>query len=173
MGPRMTQSKESLERWWKTPDAWGYKINPDDADRKERILKACRKFAPEGGYKKALDIGAGEGWITKDLPADEIWGYEISDTAASRWPEDVRRLKGLDYLERGTFDLVTLCGVLYKQYDWSTMIVIAVAAAAAGAKVVTCNIKSWEKYHFLEDMKLYEEEFPYRQYTERLAIYGF
>jgi len=176
------QSKDSLERFYAKPDPWKYETTAADAFRKERILRACNMFSPifkgvtpsSSGYKnyrKALDIGAGEGWITKDLPADEIWGYELSDTAASRWPNGIRRIRGTDDVIPDSFDLVTLCGVLYPQYDYLFMALMG--SLAASGIVVTCHIqgKRWECYRYHESKKVYEETFPYRNYEERLAVY--
>ena len=87
------QSKDEIEKEYQTPDPWGFQTHPDDAARKQIILNALTLGANKPmRFKRALDIGAGEGWITKDLPADEIFGFEISDTAASRFPANVKRV---------------------------------------------------------------------------------
>ena len=100
------QSKEELEEWYKTPDPWAYQITEDDAKRKEIILEMLPY-----NYQRALDIGCGEGFITANLPAADIHGIEISDTAASRFPWNVKRV-----LEPvGVYDLVITTGTLYHQ----------------------------------------------------------
>src|SRR5690606_19701810 len=80
------QTKESLENWYKFLDPWNYQNTPDDLKRKEIILKHIEPC------DTILDIGAGEGWITKDLPANEIYAIELSDIAASRFPKNVIRV---------------------------------------------------------------------------------
>jgi hypothetical protein len=79
------QSRDELDEWYATPDPWGFQSNPADADRKARILAAIKRPGPR--YKRALDIGCGEGWISKDLPAALIHGLEWSEKAAGADPE--------------------------------------------------------------------------------------
>lgn len=153
------QTKQELEDWYSTVDAWGYKTHKDDSFRKIRILSLLKKK-----YKRALDIGAGEGWITKDLPADEIHAIELSDVASSRFPENIKRVQKPE----GEYDLIIATGVFYDQYDWKQMHEWILNHATD--TVLTSNIKSWE--HPLPLTPLHEEEFPYREYTQHLCIYG-
>jgi hypothetical protein len=96
------QSKEELENWYLREDPWNYKTTEDDYFRKEKILSLLKK------YDKALDIGCGEGFITKDLPANEIFGIELSDNASLRLPSNITRLiQPVD-----TYDLVMTTGTL-------------------------------------------------------------
>lgn len=157
-----------MERFYKTKDPWGYETHPDDLYRKMRILNVLSENVPRGTmvFEKALDIGCGEGWITKDLPAREIYGYDLSDTAMSRLPENVVSI-GEEFSEQ-KFDLVIATGVLYKQYDYE-WIQEMIRKVATGI-VLTCNIKSWE-HNNLPNL-IYQDEFKYREkFTERLAIY--
>ncbi len=156
------QTKTDIEDWYKTADPWGYETNPDDLDRKKRILKAI----PRGYYPRAIDIGCGEGWITKDLPADKIDGIEWSDTAAERLPDNVRRvLKPIGY-----YDLIIVTGVLYKQYDYEQIMSWVASHRTRDSVVVTCHIKDWEQE--LPIMRAeHVEEFPYRNYTQVLRVF--
>lgn len=104
------QSKEAIEKHYATPDPWGYKTNPSDLYRKQFILHICQKYGP---FESALDIGAGEGWITSDLPAKKIDAIELSDAAASRFPRNVLRIDK----PMQTYDLVLTTGVYYAHYD--------------------------------------------------------
>lgn len=160
----ISRNKEKLEKFYKNEDPWGYKTNKDDEYRKKKIIDAIgnRKF------KKALDIGCGEGWITKDLPAENIYGYELSDFATSRFPENVQRV--INPVEK--YDLIIATGVMYKQYDYQKFIDI-IKKCASGI-VILCNIKDWER----EDVKelgvpIHIEEFNYRDFKEVLKIYDF
>jgi hypothetical protein len=56
------QNQNELEKWYQKNDPWDYTGNKDDAYRKERILSNLKT------YNRGLDIGCGEGFITKDLP---------------------------------------------------------------------------------------------------------
>lgn len=120
-----------------------------------------------GHFNCALDLGAGEGWITKDLPAYERWGYELSDNAAARFPPAVKRV-----LEpAGKYDLVVATGVLYGHYDWRKM--LRIIRERASRIVLTCHIKSWELAAVAEvpGMQIIDFEFPYRDWTQKLRVF--
>lgn len=155
------QSKDSLEEWYSLVDPWGYATNPDDLQRKQRILEAI----PEKDYQRALDIGAGEGFITVDLPAKEIEAIELSDAAAERLPKGIKRVAK----PHGDYDLIVCTGMLYAQYDhqqfldWIREHGIDI--------VVTSNIKDWEINDLPEDKQIYQVVFPYREYEQILRVY--
>lgn len=133
------QTAEELERGYNKPDPWGYKTCPADIDRKKRILEACNTPTLHGGegYDRALDIACGEGWITQDLPAYEIVGYELSKQASARFPENVLSCEPF-----GKFDLVICTGALYAHYDWKCFVEL-IETHASGV-IVTCSIKELE-----------------------------
>lgn len=149
------EGKESLEKQYETPDPWGFQTNPEDAKRKEKILSILTKR-----YKRAIDIGCGEGWITKDLPADEIFGYELSDTASSRLPENVKRAKRFT----GKYDLVIATGVIYPFYNGDKL--LEKIKEISSGDVLLCNITDWE---IPNDYPIVEE-FKYREYVERIRF---
>ena len=154
------QSKEELELWYKTPDPWGYETHPDDKVRRRQILSLLFR------YDRALDIGAGEGFVTTKLPADEIHGIEISDAAAKRFPENVKRV----HKPEGKYDLVMTTGTLYEQYDHAQ--IVEWINTCANKHVLICGIKEWLlPYKF--GQVLIHKEFPYREYTQSLTLYAF
>lgn len=155
------QTKEQLEEFYKTADPWGYKVNHFDKQRKDILLKELEEY---GTFEKAIDIGAGEGWITTDLPAKTIHGYEISDEAAARFPDNVKRVKS----PRGKYDLVVVTGVLYKEYDYEE--ITKLVERLASKVVIAINIKDLEINNINLPVKK-EYDFPYREYTEHLVIY--
>lgn len=173
--PNQKNTKEQLEKFYAKKDPWNYKITPDDQLRQDIILEwianwRLRKALDKGGFfpepfDRALDIGAGEGWITNFLPADEIHGYEISDKAASRFPENVKRVTEI----KGKYDLIIATGVLYKQYDYRW--ILDTIKKHANGLVLTCNIHNWEKNDLPNMIK--DDLFIYRKYIERIAIYDF
>ena len=61
------QTKQELENWYEQEDPWDYTITEDDIYRTHFYLTVLEDL--DGTYERALDIGAGEGFITKDLPA--------------------------------------------------------------------------------------------------------
>lgn len=153
------QSQEELEAWYRVPDPWGYTTNPEDEKRKRIILSYL-----EGTYKKALDVGAGEGFITKDLPAKTIHALELSDTASNRLPSNVTRV----LKPTGKYDLVIATGVLYPQYDWQVMLNILKQSTGT---ILTCNILDWEQGIEQLGTPVVDIKFPYRNYIEHLCVY--
>lgn len=163
------QSKADLEDWYVTKDPWGYETNPHDAFRLETILEELKPYAP---FERALDVGAGEGWLTQHLPAKHIDAIELSDRAASRFPKNVHRVSEPhgSYDLIGRYDLIIATGVLYPQYDWQSLIHILKGSTRT---ILTCNISDWElglDQLGKPDVSIY---FPYRHYTEHLAIFNF
>lgn len=163
MARAIKQSFAEIEDWYSKPDPWNYMHHPDDLVRKQEILA----YLPENKiYRRALDIGAGEGWITQDLPAKSKIGFEVSENAASRMPSGVVPITRPEEIN-GLFDLVVLCGVLYDQYDW--VLFREIVKKHAIGNVLTCNIKEWE--HELPYKPIKEKYFPYREFTQHLALY--
>lgn len=168
------QSKEDLEKAAEVKDQWNFKTNPDDLIRKKKIIYAANFFCQKEKYSRALDIGAHEGWITQDLPAKEIFGYEISDNAAKRFPLNVKRMEFFFDSAIYPCDLVIATGVLYNHYDWSEM--IRGILIHASNIVITCNIKEWEERRAIDAIEtfareVHQEEFPYREYTQKLRVF--
>lgn len=156
------QPRDELETWYRSPDPWGYRTNPDDLHRLERITANLAPYAP---FDRAIDIGCGEGFITETLPAAVLHGIELSDHAASRLPTPIQRVSQPD----GKYDLVVCTGVLYNQYDWKQA--TDWIAQAASRIVLTCHIKDWEINNLPIHYQVHEEEFPYRDYTQRLRVF--
>jgi len=159
-----TQIKRKMESAYTKKDPWGFKTNKEDKKRKDIIIKALKDLKIK--FKTAIDIGCGEGWITQDLPADIIYGYDISETAINRLHKNIKRV---DRLGNEKYDLVVMSGVLYEQ--WDAKETIRIAKKVAKKILLTCNIKSREINNIPKKYQVYECEFPYRKYTERLAIY--
>lgn len=172
------QPYEEIEKSYETPDPWGFQSNPEDAKRKARFIEVCKEHAPGKAkrFKKALDIGAGEGWITKDLPARAKHAFELSRQAAARLPKNVKDVPD----PRGGYDLVTACGVLYTHYNHQLFFDLMRDQVVSGGVVVTCNIKAWEHKsmsdrRFIEETlgleQIHEETFAYREYVQQLRVF--
>jgi hypothetical protein len=153
------QSKEELEQWYQKEDPWEYYTNVDDAYRKKVIMTCIGD-----SYERALDIGAGEGYVTKDLPAKEIHGIEISDLAAERFPVNVKRVHEPD----GKYDLVMTTGTLYVQYDHKQ---IADWIKQSGSRhILISGIVDWlQPYNFGRPVRNFE--YLYREYVQRTTLY--
>ncbi len=163
----MSHIKQQLEQFYAKEDPWGFKTNSDDLKRKNIIIQKsklyCKQKLGQEIYQNALELGAGEGWITKDLPAKNVYGYEISDLARSRWPTNVKQFD-----PSIKYDLIIAPGVLYKQYDYTTF--LNMIRKYSSGIVMTISIKDWE----INNLKnqIFEMEFAYRQYTEKLRIFN-
>ena len=156
------QTKAELEAHYAGPDPWGYKKNPDDINRREKIVNLLRDRYQ--GFARALDIGAGEGWITIGLPAGELWGYELSENARSRMPFGVIPT----IAPEGEYDLVVATGVLYAHYDFQTFLTLI--KKHSSHVVLTSSMKHAEielirNKEFVEKSlglkEVYAEEFDY------------
>lgn len=168
------QPLSEIEEAYKTPDPWGFKSNPDDAVRKQNIISACR--TQRLFYEYALEIGAGEGWITRDLPAAYKYGFEISSNARNRMPPDVTPLADVPFGLK--FELVVVPGCLYSHYD--TKRFFQIIRDNAKDVVVTSNIKAWEHrgmsnrdwlHSELGLCQVSEMEFPYRtEFIQKLRV---
>lgn len=155
------QTKEELETWYTKPDLWGYFSSEDDAVRKQKILSMLL-----GDYDNALDVGCGECFIAKDLPAKNIYGIELSDIASSRFPPNVTRLNQPQC--NTNYDLVISTGTMYSQYHHDLMYGYIIEAASK--HILIGGIKDW-----LIDKPfgklLNKIEFPYRNYTQQISLY--
>lgn len=158
------QSKEELEGWYANRDPWRYETNPDDELRLKKILNILgwgKKV-----YEKALDIGCGEGFITRHLPANRIYGYDIANNATDRLPTSVIPITAIE----GKYDLVISTGTLYQQYDHEA--VYQAIKRSASQYILIGGIRDWLiPKDFGKQIQF--SEFPYRGYIQRLTLYEF
>lgn len=157
------QSKQELEDWYSQADRWGYFQNPDDSVRLQEILFILSLGKEK--YKRAIDIGCGEGFITSHIPATEIHGLDLSDNALNRLPHHI---KPIDRPE-GKYDLVISTGTLYSQYDHEG--IYNMIKSCAVEYILIGGISDWliPKYFGKE---LQVKEFKYREFTQKLTLYG-
>lgn len=152
------QTKQELENWYNKPDPWFYQTTLDDKNRKDLILSLLDT------YDTALDIGCGEGYITKDIKAKKIYGIELSDNASSRLPNNVNRL----LKPNGKYDLVMTTGTLYTQYN-HTQIKNWVHESARN-HILVGGIKDWMIWSDFGKI-IKEIEFDYREYKQIIRLY--
>jgi len=160
------ENKKFLEDWYKTDDPWGYEKHPHDRIRKSKILDCLRHRY----FSRVLDIGCGQGFITRDLPGKQVFGYDLSETALKRLPGGVFPLKMEDI--KGKYDLIIATGIIYEQYDYKW--IVDTINKHASDVVLTCNITDWEM-PYINKLKnqIHVEEFPYRDWIERIRIYDY
>ena len=152
------QTKEELDVWYKQPDPWSYETTYDDSIRKKNILSLLNV------YDTALDIGCGEGFITRDLPANKIFGIEISDVAAERFPNNVTRI----YEPIGKYDLVMTTGTLYQQYDHQKIRNWIIQSSKK--HILIGGIRDWMIWSDYGKI-INEIEFNYREFIQIVRLY--
>ena len=156
------QSKQELEDWYSQPDRWGYFSNPEDTKRLEKIL-----FMLGWGkshYKRAIDIGCGEGFVTTFLPADEIHGLDLSDNALARLPQNVIPVSA----PQGKYDLVVSTGTLYQQYDHEG--IYQMIMSCASEYILIAGISDWIiNKEFGKQIQM--SIFPYREFTQKMTLF--
>ena len=173
------QSPDELDRWYGTADPWRYEENPDDARRRDVLLSEL----PERPYRSVLDIGCGEGFITRRLPGERILAVDLSEAAILRARErpdpriEFRRgdIFGIVELAAGErFDLVVITGVLYPQYigaAHSLVYHLVDQVLAPGGVLASVHIDEWYRARFpflLLDSFVY----PYREHLHRIEVYA-
>lgn len=174
----MIQKKEELEQWHNNEDPWGYNSNADDLVRKNILLSEI----PEKTYKKVLDIGCGQGFITKDLPGKIIYGVDISQSAidfANKITSDRVQFKQgsifeIDKLFDIKFDLIIITGVLYSQYigKSSNLIYLLIDKILEDDGIlISVHINEWysSQFPYFKVKQLY---YDYREFTHNLEIYS-
>ncbi len=175
------QTGNELDEFYSDADPWGYERNVDDQRRRVELLASL----PRTRFRRCLDIGCGNGFVTFSLPAEQVMGVDIS-AAAIAWAEKASthesqperfsfRHSSIFQLDEslGTFDLIVITGVLYDQYIGRGAPLIRNlidARLECGGTLVSCHIRSWNAPRFpytLLDMNLY----PYREFTHQLEVY--
>lgn len=178
----VTQSKEELESFYNCPDPWQYEGNPSDELRLAKLLS----FIPRPlNYRKTLDIGCGNGFVTEHLPGDEVVGIDISENACNAATVRVCKREGGSrfHILQGdiwglsdtdeVFDLIIITGVLYPQYigkGFSVVSEIINNLMNPGSILISVHIDEQCPHRFpfnLLDLSYY----PYREWTHRLEVY--
>lgn len=174
------QPIEELEKWWEDPDPWDYENNPDDLNRRSMLLSVI----PQRKYKKTLDIGCGNGFITTHLPGDIVIGIDVSKNAIQHAKTRSRNLKHIEYFQisffdlahqnwDNVFDLIVITGVLYPQYIGHSnklSYIIIDGLLESGGTLISCHIDEWYSCRF-PFITLGREYYPYREYTHILEVY--
>lgn len=174
----MIQRKDELDKWHDKEDPWGYNDSKDDIVRKNILLSEI----PEKTYKNVLDIGCGQGFITKDLSGEMVYGIDISQTAidyVNKEPKDKLVYKqgsifDIDKLFDLKFDLIIISGVLYPQYIGKSSNLIYLLIDKILNKngiLVSVHIDEWYDSQF-PYLKIKQLHYDYRQYTHNLEIYS-
>jgi 2-polyprenyl-3-methyl-5-hydroxy-6-metoxy-1,4-benzoquinol methylase len=177
------QPLEELEQFYQNDDPWNYETTPDDAHRKSTLISEI----PERSYQNVLDIGCGHGFITRDLPGQDILGVDLSFNAIQQANNWLKKMppshKQIQFLQSSLFDLpnhlnsrydlILITGVLYPQYiGESNRLVYCIIdqLLKEDGILITCHINEWLTARF-PYLLLESFFFSYRQYTQRLEVY--
>ena len=173
----MIQPIKELENWNKNFDPWDYENNYEDKKRKNILLSEI----PPRNYKNVLDIGCGQGFITRDLPGNNILGIDISREAIKKAKKyETSRVKFQDAslydignLDIGEFDLVIITDVMYPQYIGNSLNLIYLIIDKILRKrgtLISVHINEWYKARF-PYLLLREYFYNYREFVHRLEVY--
>jgi 2-polyprenyl-3-methyl-5-hydroxy-6-metoxy-1,4-benzoquinol methylase len=174
----MIQTKKDLDEWHSDADPWKYEDTADDDKRKEVLLSEI----PIRKYKCVLDIGCGQGFITRELPGEKVIGIDISSAAitkAKKYESDrINFVQGSLFelhkkFDHNCFDLIIITGVLYEQYIGNASILIYLIIDKLLKKdgiLMSVHIDEWYQSRF-PYLMLLEYFYNYREYTHRLEVY--
>lgn len=172
------QSKEELDRWYENPDPWNYEKSLEDLNRRAILLSVI----PRKKYKKVLDIGCGNGFITNYLPGEKIIGIDISSQAIEHAKKNAsshieyfsHSIFDLPFLGwENTFDLIVITGILYPQYigqSENLIYTIIDDLLINGGILISCHIEEWYSARF-PYVTLHREYYSYREYVHLLEVY--
>ena len=157
------KTKEEMELFYENPDPWGFF---QETEHEKRRLDRTLHIVGWGfrTYQRALDVGCGEGYITRQLPAMEIHGMDISEKALSRLPPNVKPVSQPE----GKYDLVISTNTMYAQYDYER--IYETIMSAASRFIVIGGFSDWlinkdwgRQVHFVV--------IPYKYDTMKISIF--
>jgi len=174
----MIQSLDEIEKWHQEKDPWKYEQTKDDEIRKYILLSEI----PNRQYNHVLDIGCGQGFITRDLPGNFILGVDISLEAVKKSNEYqndkiVFRQGSIFELSQfilHKFDLIIVTGVLYPHYIGKSLTLIYLIIDKllnTDGIVASVHINSWYNARF-PYLLVKEYYYDYREYIHKLEIYN-
>ena len=173
----MIQRLDEIEKWHQTEDPWRYENCKDDLLRKDILLSEL----PPQKYSRVLDIGCGQGFVTRDLPGDRIIGVDISLEAikhAKQYENDkisflTASIFELNQLLSEIFDLIIITGVLYQHYLGNSLRLIYLVIdqlLSRNGILASVHINTWYQARFPYPL-ISEYYYDYRSYIHRLEIY--
>lgn len=174
----MIQNLIELNDFHKEEDPWGYSLNADDKKRLEILLAQLPKLE----YKNVLDIGCGQGFITKHLPGKFVTGVDISYEAINHAKK--HSTDRMNFLQGSIFDIVSvvnkqkysliiITGVLYDQYIGSASNLIYMLIDEILEKdgvLISVHIEDWYNCQF-PYLRVKEMYYPYREFNHKFEVY--
>jgi SAM-dependent methyltransferase len=185
----MTVNSSHSSRYFNTDeyenslDPWGYETNPSDALRRQWF----HTFTSTIPKSRTLDIGAGVGFISKDIKTGEYVGLDISQTSTTELNayfqkigknETHKAIKGsvldLEIMDLGTFDFIISTGVFYEHYlgkNRNNLESQIDCVSDYGTYLLTIHIADWPTLiPSLGFIELDRWQYPYREFTHELIL---
>lgn len=136
---------------------------------------------PQKFYKNVLDIGCGKGFITLDLPGENILGIDNSlEMINNAKNYESNRLKFqnkslYDIWNQGIekFDIVIITDILYPQNIGNSLNLVYLIIDELLNKrgvLISVHVDEWYKARF-PYLLLKEYFYNYKEYTHRLEVY--
>ena len=172
-----------IDEYENTLDPWGYESNPSDVVRRQWF----HAFTGSIPKSRTLDIGAGVGFISRDIKTEEYVGLDISPTSTSELNNYFKKIgKGkthqaiegsvldLEKMNLGTFDFIIGTGVFYEHYlgkNKNNLESQINSVSRYGTYLATIHIAEWStlipNFGFIE---LDRWQYPYREFTHELIL---
>jgi cyclopropane fatty-acyl-phospholipid synthase-like methyltransferase len=173
----------NTDEYEKSLDPWGYEKNPSDAVRRQWF----QTFTNSIPKIRTLDIGAGVGFISRDIITAEYVGLDISQTSTSElnsYFEKIgkskthKAIKGsvldLEKMHLGTFDFIISTGVFYEHYLGKNRYNLESqinTVSTFGTYLLTIHIADWPNLiPSLGFIELDRWQYPYREFTHELVL---
>jgi len=173
----------NTDEYEKNLDPWGYETNPSDAVRRQWF----QNFSSSIPKSRSLDIGAGVGFISKDIETNEYVGLDISPTSTSELNAYFERIGknnthkaiegsvlDLEILNLGTFDFIISTGVFYEHYlgkNRSNLESQINSVSDYGTYLLTIHIADWKTLiPSLGFIEIDRWQYPYREFTHELIL---
>lgn len=174
----MIQKYSELNKFHEVSDPWAYEQTEGDKKRKQILLSEI----PSKKFLNVLDIGCGQGFVTRDLPGAKVLGLDISENAiahAKKYESDRMAFKSGSVFELNNllkdekFDLVIITGVLYPQYIGRSEVLVydqVDKVLSPDGILISVHIDSWysARFPYLLNKQVFYE---YREYTHCLEVY--
>lgn len=181
MAENQIERSDLLDDFYGENDPWNYHTEPDDLKRRHELLKLIKL----PNINRTLDIGCGNGFITTELPGENVLGIDLSIKAieharvAADKRDDVERFNfkkasifDLQQELHGTFDLVVITGVLYEQYIGKAISVARIILdqmTSPGGYIASCHISEWNPPRLSHNL-IDESVYSYRGYHHLLEV---
>jgi hypothetical protein len=164
-------------------DPWDYETNSSDVVRRQWF----HGFTNSIDKSRTLDIGAGLGFISKEIKTEEYIGIDISPTSTSELNSYFERIgknkthkaiKGsvldLSKMDLGSFDFIVSTGVFYEHYlgkNLNNLESQINSVSDFGTYLLTVHIAEWPTLiPSLGFIELDRWQYPYREFTHELVL---